>query len=62
MNKDNNLVMICMCLGMVFGIAIGYIVGVFQGKIGITMCYGLVFGMIIGVGIGTAIKKFKDKE
>lgn len=43
-------------------LAIGGVVGLAQGRVGITMCYGILFGMIIGVIIGTVIKKVKEKE
>lgn len=62
MNKNNIFAVLCMFVGMIFGTAIGYIVGISQGNIGTYMCYGLVFGMVLGICIGTIIKKFKDRE
>lgn len=63
-NKNNSSVVIWMFVGMVLGVAIGCAVaiGVSKGSIGIPMCFGLVFGTISGIGIGTAIKRFKDKK
>ena len=62
MNKSNHFIVICMFVGMLLRLAIGCVVGISQGNIGISMCFGLVFGMIIGIAIGTVIKKSKDKE
>lgn len=60
MDKNNIPVITCMCFGMIIGLAIGGVVGLAQGRAGITMCYGILFGMIIGVIIGTVIKKVKE--
>ncbi len=42
MNKNDNLVIICMFIGMILGVAIGYVMGIYKGSVGTTMCYGLV--------------------
>ncbi|MCJ7836864.1 hypothetical protein MUB23_15880 [Cuneatibacter sp. NSJ-177] len=62
MKKNDNLVIACMCFGMILGIAIGWVVGHSQGKTGITMCFGLVFGMIAGAGVGMVVKKIREKS
>lgn len=62
MNKHNQFVTVWMFIGMLFGLAIGYIIGRSQGNVGITMCFGIVFGMIVEIGVGTVIKKLKEKR
>lgn len=62
MNKISKAITICMLLGTMLGMAVGCVLGIYQGEIGKLMCYGMVFGMILGVGIGAAIEKIRSKE
>lgn len=60
---DKNILMaLCTCIGMVLGVAAGWMISASQGNMGTTMCYGLVFGMLLGSGVGTAISHFKGKD
>lgn len=62
MNKNSNLVTLCMFAGMLIGMAAGCAIGISGGNIGIPMCSGLVIGFLIGAGAGLVIRKFSDKE
>lgn len=60
MDKKSNYIALCMCIGAVLGIGIGFAVSSSHGKSGVVMCYGLVLGMAIGAGIGMAIHKWTN--